>query len=180
MRIAKYAVPAQCEEGTSTQCDLGRRRRDLRWFYERWFQQTGALDWSVAWEQQRDSVVGTVRLGPSSVNSTVEVRLAGVGGKGCPAMRRHLTLSGLVTRFRWQIPCHIDSVTLDPNFQFLHWTPEYRAIATALAPYTRANLLLASGADADAEAAFRAALADAPAANPHGPGSCSSAASGRR
>lgn len=141
--------------------------RDLGWFYERWFQQTGALDWSVAWEQHRDSVVGTVRLGPSSVHSTVEVRLA---GEGCPATRRHLTLSGLVTRFRWQIPCHIDSVTLDPNFQLLHWTPEYRAVATTLAPYTRANLLLASGADADAEAAFRAALVDAPAANPHGLG----------
>ncbi len=140
--------------------------RDLSWFYEQWFQQTGALDWSVKWEQQRDSVAGTVRLERPPLHPTIDVEVR-VAGEECPATRRQLTLSGPVTRFAWRVACHVDSIVLDPAFHLLHWTPEYRATANALVPYTRANLLFANGAEAEAEAAFRAALAEAPAGDRH-------------
>jgi hypothetical protein len=139
--------------------------RDLGWFYDRWFEGTGALDWTVAWEQHGDSLTGTVTLGTGPMYSTIDVRLE---GKGCPVLARQVTLAGLETRFEWQVPCQVEKLTLDPGFQLLHWTPEYREAATALAPWTRANLLLNDGSNAEAEAAYRAALGAAPTDDPHG------------
>ena len=60
------------------------------------------------------------------------------------------------------------AVILDPNFQVLHWTPEYRAEAKAVAPYFLVDIERDRGRLARAEAMFKEALVKVPALDLHG------------
>jgi tetratricopeptide (TPR) repeat protein len=57
---------------------------------------------------------------------------------------------------------------LDPDFQVLHWTPEHRAEAKAVAPYFLADLERDDGRLARAEGMFKEALVNVPALDLYG------------
>jgi hypothetical protein len=52
--------------------------------------------------------------------------------------------------FAWPIDLDVDQAILDPEFRFLHWTPQYRAEAPLLAPYWQALVKDESNQLADA------------------------------
>jgi tetratricopeptide (TPR) repeat protein len=57
---------------------------------------------------------------------------------------------------------------VDPEFEILHWTDEYRRDAAALEPYTRGDLALLRGRSEEARALFSEALQSAPRSDPQG------------
>ena len=62
------------------------------------------------------------------------------------------------TELSMQVASDVIAVELDPAYRVLRWTPEYRAEAAAILPYTRADIALNYGRNDEAAAGFQSAL----------------------
>jgi len=122
-------------------------------------ERTGAPEWRVTWRQVGDTVRGTVVQVGDRYRVTLDVELAGDAGR---ALTRTIALADTVTAFAWAVRFPVRSVTPDPHFTVLHWTPDLAREARGIAPYTRATLLEQNGAFAEAYVAFLAALDSVP------------------
>jgi hypothetical protein len=138
--------------------------RDMGWFYEQWFSRTGAPEWSLEWRQEGGTVRGAIVQAAPFYRATLEVVASGGGRR----VVRAVEVAGARTELAWPVGFRVETVEIDPRFETLRWTPEYRAEAEALLPFTRADLQYSRGETAEAEATFRAAIAAAPAVDPHG------------
>lgn len=102
--------------------------RDLRWFYEQWFERTGAPDFQLTWRQEGRAVRGAITQAAPYYRATLQIEIQGEQD------RRSLytvKVSGARTEFRLPARFRVQSVTLDPHYLVLRWTPEYRAAADA-------------------------------------------------
>lgn len=133
--------------------------KDLTWFYNQWFEQTGAPDWKLSWEQEGRTLRGIITQSPPHYRATVEVQ---VEGGNCQRLVRAVEISGPRTGFTWLVEFGVKSVTLDPHFLTLHWTQEYRTEAMALLPYTKADVKQSQGQATEAYREFAAALERVP------------------
>ncbi|MDQ6888273.1 MAG: hypothetical protein M3068_13440 [Gemmatimonadota bacterium] len=130
--------------------------RDLGWFYRQWFDRPGAPDWRMErLERVGDSVHVLVAQDTPSYRVRVPVRLSGTG---CPRELRWVELDGARTLVVLPARCRVDSLVMDATHDVIHWTPALRAEASALQPYTEAQLAYTYGRD-DAERLAREALA---------------------
>ncbi|HEY0116168.1 MAG TPA: hypothetical protein VGB54_10635 [Allosphingosinicella sp.] len=131
--------------------------RDLSAFFADHFDRTGAPEWTIGWRGRGDGASEIVVEQPSPAYSGgVPVEIVTNDG------RRYswtVELSGPTSRTFFAAPSPIRSVTIDPRFTRLHWTPEYRGEAVAIAGYTRARMTEGNPARI---AILQAALADAP------------------
>ncbi len=130
--------------------------RDLTWFYTQWFDGTGAPAWRLAWRLDGRVVRGTILQDPPHFRTRVEVRLE---GPGCTPALQTIEVRGARTEFHFTAACRVEAVLLDPAYRVLHWTPEYKAEAEAVVPYTRADALLQQGRGDEAKPEFERALA---------------------
>jgi tetratricopeptide (TPR) repeat protein len=133
--------------------------RDLGWFYAQWFERSGAPDWQLEWKQEGSVLRCAVTQSAPYFRATVEAEAT---GRSCQRLARTVEIHGPRTEFNWPVDFTVKSVTLDPHFLALHWTPEYRVEAEALLPYTRGELKLSEGQNEEAYKQFEAALARAP------------------
>ncbi len=133
--------------------------QDLKWFFAQWFEQTGAPDLQLTWKQEGKNLRGVISQSSPFYRANVEVQAD--SGDGQRALRK-IEIRGAKTEFVWKIDFPVRSVALDPRFQILRWTPEYRAEATALADYTKANLKRIEGKSEEAQNMFKTALENVP------------------
>ncbi len=133
--------------------------KDLKWFFAQWFEQTGAPDLQLTWKQEGKILRGVISQSSPFYRASVEVQAD--SGDGQRALRK-IEIRGAQTEFVWKIDFPVRSVALDPRFQILRWTPEYRAEATALADYTKANLKRIEGKSEEAQNMFKTALENVP------------------
>jgi len=105
-----------------------RAGRDLSWFYEQWFERTGAPDFQLAWKQEGQAVSGAITQAAPYYRATLEIEI-----QGDQDQRSLYTVkvSGARTTFRLPAKFRVQSVTLDPHYLVLCWTPEYHAAAAA-------------------------------------------------
>ena len=102
--------------------------RNLDWFFEQWLERDGAPDFRLSWTQEDDSVRITVTQPTPSYRARLKVEVRGGDGERVVQVidvgseRADLTVP---TRFRAR------DVVLDPGYEVLRWTPEYRAMAQA-------------------------------------------------
>jgi tetratricopeptide (TPR) repeat protein len=140
-------------------------RSDVDWVFKQWFEQTGAPDWRLAWKQEGKTLRGTISQDSPYYRATLEVLAEG-------GARQHFVKSvevnGPRTEFTWAVDFPVSSMTLDPQFLVLHWTPEYRAQADALAAVTRGYDKVANGKPAEAYRELQAGLDHVPDPDPHG------------
>lgn len=137
---------------------------DVGAVFAQWFDRTGAPDLAVEWTPSGRAARGAVVQRGAPYRLELDVALIGARDS---AIRR-LAISGERTPFAFDAPFEIQRIELDPRFEVLHWTPEYRAEAEALVDYTRAMAKVLAG-DADAaEQLFAAGLARTPLDEPHG------------
>jgi Peptidase family M1 domain len=106
---------------------------DLKWFFEQWFERTGAPDLRLTWEQDGDRVRGVISQPSPYYRASVEMRIIGDDGR---RQAHAVEIRGPRTAFDWPVRFPVQSVLLDPHFLVLRWTPEYRTLATALVPLT--------------------------------------------
>jgi hypothetical protein len=102
--------------------------RNLRWFYEQWFERRGAPEFQLAWKQEGHKVVGTITQAAPSYRATVEVE---VHGDNNQRLVQWIKVNGALTEFVLPVKFRVQSITLDPHYLILRWTPEYRAAAEA-------------------------------------------------
>lgn len=133
--------------------------QDLEWFYRQWLERTGAPDWQLDWKQDGGIVHGMITQPAPYYRATLEVEATGSDGR---RLARTVEVSGPRTEFAWRVGLTVKTVTLDPHFLNLHWTPEYRAEAAVLLPYTRGDLKLSQGQVAEAYRQFKDALGQMP------------------
>lgn len=106
--------------------------RDLGWFYEQWFERTGVPEWRLEWRQEGGAVLGSITQAQPFYRATLEVLAEGPDKQRQGQM---VEVDGAETRFTLPISFAAQTVTLDPHFRVLRWTPEYRAATAAdLAP----------------------------------------------
>jgi tetratricopeptide (TPR) repeat protein len=138
--------------------------QDLKWFYEQWFERTGAPEWQVTWKREGQSIKGVITQAAPYYRALVEVQIDGE----CGSSVRRLNIRGPRTEFNWPVRFAAKSVTVDPHFLVLHWTPAYRKQATALMPYTKGDLKLWQGQTEEAIQEFKTGLARIPEPDEHG------------
>jgi hypothetical protein len=51
--------------------------KDLKWFYEQWFERKGAPEWDTSWKQEGDSVRGVITQAQPFYRATLEVLIEG-------------------------------------------------------------------------------------------------------
>ncbi|HEX3761981.1 MAG TPA: M1 family aminopeptidase [Kofleriaceae bacterium] len=138
--------------------------RDLGPVFARWFDRTGAPDWTVEWTPGGRTARGVIVQRGAPYQLELDVALIGARD----SITRRIAIAGERTPFAFDAPFDVERVELDPHFTVLHWTPEYRVEAEAFIDYTRACTKLFAGETEAAAAQFRAALDQTPADEPHG------------
>jgi hypothetical protein len=135
-----------------------RAGRELGATFAEWFDRTGAPAFAVEWTPSGRSARGAVVQDGAPYTLDVEVALSGAGH----TVSRRLAIAGPRTAFAFDAPFDIERIELDPHFEILHWTPDYRAEADAVVDYTRATAKHIAGDPAAAEL-YAAGLARVPA-----------------
>lgn len=97
-------------------------KQDVHWFFEQWFERTGAPDYQVTWKQTRKKIQGTITQPSPFYRATLEIELKG----SKRSRKKTIEVRGEQTPFDWAVPFKVDSVILDPNYKVLRWTPEFR------------------------------------------------------
>ena len=109
---------------------------DLGWFFAQWFDRPGAPDLNLSWSQSETLDVFVEQLGdPYRLTLEIEVEAA----TGCRQIHR-VSISEPITRLQIPVDFPVKSVTLDPGFEILRWTPEYRKRADSHASLTLAKV----------------------------------------
>ncbi len=100
--------------------------RDLSWFYQQWFDRTGAPDFQLEWKQEGRTVHGTITQTAPYYRVTLPVEIQGDDGQ---RVVRNVKVTGARINFAAPVKFHVRSVTLDPHYVVLRWTPEYHRIS---------------------------------------------------
>ncbi len=98
-------------------------RQDIHWFFEQWFERTGAPDFQLDWKQEGKIVSGTLSQPALYYRATLEVEIKGASSR---KLLKTIEITNGETKFNWSVPFKVDSVTLDPNYKVLRWLPEFR------------------------------------------------------
>ena len=105
-----------------------RSGRDLGGFYKQWFERRGAPEFQLDWKQEGGKVVGAVNQVAPYYRATMEVAVEGAEKQRSV---HKIIVNGARTDFVLPVKFPARSVTLDPHYHVLRWTPEYRAAAEA-------------------------------------------------
>jgi aminopeptidase N len=103
--------------------------RDLDWFFEQWLTRSGAPDFQMSWEQDGRSVRGTVTQAAPGYRVRLKIEARGGDGQRAEGM---VEVGGLATPFRIAADFQVVDVVLDPDYEVLRWTPEFRAMADSI------------------------------------------------
>jgi Peptidase family M1 domain len=102
--------------------------RNLRWFYEQWFERTGAPDFQFSWKQEGRRLRVVITQTSPYYQATLEIEIKNKEGR---RLIRKVRLRKARASFSFPINFPVESVELDPHYFVLRWTPKYRAVANA-------------------------------------------------
>ncbi len=105
--------------------------RNLQWFYDQWFKRAGAPEFQLTWKQEAGSLRGVVTQTSPYYQATLEIEAKSKQGQ---RLIRTVKVSRDETTFSFPVNFRAESVTLDPHYLVLRWTPEYRKAANAARP----------------------------------------------
>ncbi|HKP81704.1 MAG TPA: M1 family aminopeptidase [Pyrinomonadaceae bacterium] len=97
--------------------------QDIKWFVAQWIEKTGAPDYSLTWKQEGETLRGTVSQTAPYFRADLEIEIQGAGSKVVKVVQ----ISKEQASFEWTVPFRVETVTLDPHYRVLRWTPEFRA-----------------------------------------------------
>jgi Peptidase family M1 domain len=100
--------------------------RNLRWFYRQWFERTGAPDLQLTWTQKGNTVRGAITQVAPFYRLTLQIEIE---GEGKQRVIDNVQITGAQKDFAIPVRFPVRSVTLDPHYLILRWTPEYHEAA---------------------------------------------------
>lgn len=110
--------------------------KDLKWFYEQWFERKGAPEWDVSWKQEGDAVRGVITQAQPFYRATLEVLIE---GDEYQTSLQTIELRGERTEFSFPAKFRARVVAVDPHFLVLNRTPQFRALKSAFSANLRAR-----------------------------------------
>ena len=128
---------------------------DKAWFVDEWFSNTGVPDMSLAWSQDEAGVHVRISQTGGTYHLMAPVEMELTSGK---TFARWIEVSGTATNATFAVPGRAANVALDPHYRVIRWTPEYRAEAEAILPYTEADVDLNYGRNEEGKKKLNAAL----------------------
>jgi hypothetical protein len=96
--------------------------QDARWFFEQWFERTGAPDYQLTWNQRGGRIQGTITQPAPHFRATLEIEVR----TSRRTFTRTVEVAGERTTFDWAAPHKVESVTIDPHYKVLRWLPDFR------------------------------------------------------
>ena len=126
------------------------------WFIDQWFFRTGVPDLKLSWKRE-DRGVKVVMEQPAENAFRLELPVEVIGPAGQRFVEK-VNVVGPLTEVQIPTKFVVQDVVLDPKFEVLRWTPEYRAEAKAIIEYTRGDVALNQGKNDEAITVFRRAL----------------------
>ena len=109
--------------------------QDLGWFYEQWFDRTGAPEWSYEWKQNGNQIeLFVTQEAPYYRIDNLEVQITGSNGETASTV---IKIDGEKTDILIPVNFTAESITLDPHFKILHWDPAYKQEILQLAPVAK-------------------------------------------
>jgi aminopeptidase N len=97
--------------------------QDILWFFEQWFERTGAPDYQLAWAQEGRALRVTISQPVPYFRAALEVEVRGAGNR----QLKIVEVTNGRTEFNWTIPFKVTSVILDPHYKVLRWLPEFHS-----------------------------------------------------
>jgi hypothetical protein len=97
-------------------------KQDVRWFFEQWFERTGAPDYQLEWKQEGKKLYGEIKQTEPYFRAALEVEIKGASRR----LIKTIEVRNGKTEFNWAVPFKIESVILDPDYKVLRWLPEFR------------------------------------------------------
>lgn len=136
------------------------------WFIDQWFFRTGVPDFKLSWKRDDQGVKVVIEQPANNIyQATLPVEVIG------PAVQsfvKNVNVTGPLTEIQLPAKFVVQDVLLDPKFEVLRWTPEYRSEAEAIIEYTKGDVALNQGKNDEAIAVFRRALETATAPDRYG------------
>jgi hypothetical protein len=102
--------------------------RNLRWFYDQWFERPGAPDFQLSWKQEGRRLRGVIAQTSPYYQATLEIEAKNNQSRH---VFRTVRVHEAQTSFSFPVNFRVESVALDPHYLVLRWTAEYRAAANA-------------------------------------------------
>ena len=126
--------------------------RDLKWFYQQWFEGKGAPEWDLSWKQEGDSVAGVITQVQPCFRATLELLIEGDEHQ---TSLQTIELRGERTEFSFPVRFRARSLTVDPHFLVLNRTPQIRALKPAFRACLRARPFDKNRASSNCKNLFR-------------------------
>lgn len=106
----------------------------LQWFYDQWFNRTGAPAWKTAWQQQEQELLITLTQTDSLYRLPLEVEI--IDANGNRSLQR-INLTERVQQLRLPVTAQVKAVKVDPYFKVIHWDEELAPRARAMSKLQR-------------------------------------------
>jgi hypothetical protein len=136
-----------------------RAGRKISWFFDDWFDRTGAPTYTLHWTRISGGVSGTIAQGAPAFRATVPIEVRGSAGE---RVLMNVWVGDTASQFSVHVPFAARDVVLDPEYRVLRWTPAVRTASLARAGLTRADFERRFGSTDRAIALYRAALDSGP------------------
>jgi hypothetical protein len=121
--------------------------QDMAWFYEQWFERTGAPEWELSWQKAGSLVDLTITQKPPYYQLSPELLIRGAKGE---QLEKAIEVAGPTTRLQVPVDFAVQAVELDPHFKILHWEPAYKEQAQAMVRVQRVVQLRIEGKNDEA------------------------------
>lgn len=129
----------------------------LQWFYDQWFNRTGAPAWETAWQQQEQELLITITQTDSLYRLPLEVAITYANG-GSSLQR--INVRERVQQLRLPVTARVAGVKIDPYFKVIHWDEELAPKAKAMSKLQRVLQLRIAQKPDEAEKLALSYLAD--------------------
>jgi hypothetical protein len=97
--------------------------QDVHWFFEQWFERTGAPDYQLSWKVDGRRVQGVITQPAPYYRATLEIELRG----SRQSLVKKIEVTDGSKSFTWSAPFKVSSLILDPHYRMLRWIPEFKA-----------------------------------------------------
>jgi aminopeptidase N len=108
-----------------TEAVNGAAGRDMGWFWDQWLNRTGAPEFQLAWTQDAGSVRATITQTEPVYRTRLVVEAKGKRGERA---RQVVEMTGARLEVEFAAGFDVDSLVLDPDYEVLRWTPQFRAM----------------------------------------------------
>lgn len=110
--------------------------KPIGWFFDDWFDRTGAPDYRLSWSRTAHGVSGSITQDTAVYRATVPVTVFGANGQ---RISKPVFVAGQTQAFNFTVPFRVYRVLLDPEFLVLRWDSAMKRSAKRTAPLSRAD-----------------------------------------